>query len=85
MHHKGGNVHRLSGAYKEIKPPEKIVFTWRWEHETSEDESLVTIELRSVGNSTELTLTHERCPSEEERDKRTQGWSGCLDQLAKYL
>jgi uncharacterized protein YndB with AHSA1/START domain len=85
MHHKGGNVHRLAGAYREIKPPEKIVFTWRWEHESSEDESLVTIELRSVANSTEMTLTHERCPSEEERDKRTQGWMGCLDQLAKYL
>jgi uncharacterized protein YndB with AHSA1/START domain len=85
MHHKGGNVHRLCGTYREIKPPEKVVFTWRWEHESSEDESLVTIELRGVGDSTELTLTHEHCPSEEERDKRTQGWAGCLDQLAKYL
>ena len=33
MHHKGGNVHRVSGTYQEIKPPEKIAFTWRWDHD----------------------------------------------------
>ena len=33
MHHKGGNIHRVSGTYREIKPPEKIAFTWLWEHD----------------------------------------------------
>jgi uncharacterized protein YndB with AHSA1/START domain len=85
MHHKGGNVHSVSGAYQEIKPPEKIVFTWRWDGDTSPEPSLVTIEFHDLGNSTEVAITHERLPNLEERDKHAQGWSGCLEQLAKFI
>src|SRR5271169_2954047 len=41
MHHKGGNVHKLSGTYEQVKPPEKLVFTWRWQREDLGPESLV--------------------------------------------
>jgi uncharacterized protein YndB with AHSA1/START domain len=85
MHHKGGNVHRFSGTYQEIKPPEKVVFTWRWEGDTNPEHSVVTIEFQDLGNSTEVTLTHERLPNPEERDKHAHGWNGCMDQLAKFL
>ena len=63
MHHKGGNIHRVSGTYREIKPPEKIAFTWRWEHDPDVAESLVTIEFRDLGPSTEILLTHEHLPN----------------------
>jgi uncharacterized protein YndB with AHSA1/START domain len=33
VHHKDGNIHRVSGTYREITPPEKLVFTWRWERD----------------------------------------------------
>jgi len=85
MHHKGGNVHSVFGTYQEIKPPEKIVFTWRWDGDTSHEDSIVTIEFRDLGSSTEVTLTHERLPNTEERDKHAQGWNGCMDQLAAIL
>jgi uncharacterized protein YndB with AHSA1/START domain len=85
MHHKSGNVHSVSGTYQEIKPPEKVVFTWRWDGDTSPEHSVVTIEFQDLGNSTEVTLTHERLPNPEERDKHAHGWNGCMDQLAKFL
>ena len=85
MHHKGGNVHRVFGTYQEIKPPEKIVFTWRWDGDMSQEDSVVTIEFHDLGNSTEVTLAHERLPSTEERDKHAHGWNGCMDQLAGIL
>jgi uncharacterized protein YndB with AHSA1/START domain len=85
MHHQGGNVHRVSGTYREIKPPEKIAFTWRWEHDPDGNESLVTIELRDLGPSTEMLLTHEQLPNAEQLAKHEQGWDGCIDQLANYL
>ncbi len=85
MHHKGGKVHSVSGTYQEITPPEKVVFTWRWEGDASAEDSLVTVEFHDLGNSTEVTLTHERLPNPEERDKHAQGWNGCMDQLAKFL
>lgn len=85
MHHKAGNVHTVGGIYREIKPPEKIVFTWLWQGAPSETESVVTVEFRDLGPSTEMTLTHEQLPSGEERDKHQQGWNGCLGQLANFL
>jgi uncharacterized protein YndB with AHSA1/START domain len=85
MHHKGGNVHTVFGTYQEIKPPEKVVFTWRWDGDTSHEDSVVTIEFHDLGSSTEVILTHERLPSTEERDKHAHGWNGCMDQLAGIL
>jgi len=85
MHHKGGNVHRIGGMYQEIHPPEKIVFTWELHSGADPVDTLVTIEFHDMGNSTEVILTHERLPSVEERDKHAQGWTGCLEQLAKFL
>lgn len=39
MHHKGGNVHLVGGTYREVLPPEKISFTWRWEGNEARDAS----------------------------------------------
>jgi uncharacterized protein YndB with AHSA1/START domain len=85
MHHKAGNVHSLFGTYQQIKPPEKLVFTWRWKTEEPLLDSLVTVEFRDLGDSTEISLTHERLPNAEEVAKHTEGWTGCLGQLAEYL
>jgi uncharacterized protein YndB with AHSA1/START domain len=85
MHHKGGNVHRVSGTYREITPPEKLVFTWLWEADPKTDESLVTVEFRDLGISTEILLTHEHLPNVESRDKHEHGWTGCINGLGAYL
>jgi|HubBroStandDraft_2_1064218.scaffolds.fasta_scaffold32223_4 uncharacterized protein YndB with AHSA1/START domain len=85
MHHKGGNIHTVEGTYREIKPPEKIAFTWRWESDAATHESLVTIEFLDQGSSTEILLTHAQLPSVEEREKHAHGWNGCLEQLARFV
>jgi uncharacterized protein YndB with AHSA1/START domain len=73
MLHKGGNVHRVPGTYRERKPPEKIAFTWRWDHDPDPSESLVAIEFRDLGQSTEMLLTHGQLPNAEQRDKHGHG------------
>jgi uncharacterized protein YndB with AHSA1/START domain len=85
MRHKGGNVHRHFGTYREIVPPEKVVFTWRRDSDPSSVESLVTILFRDLGPATEILLTHELLPDAESRGKHEQGWKGCLEQLDGYL
>jgi uncharacterized protein YndB with AHSA1/START domain len=85
IHHKGGNVHRVSGTYREIKPPEKIAFTWRWENDPTASESMVTLEFRDLGISTEILLTHEQLPNAEQRERHEQGWIGNMNQLGNYL
>ncbi len=85
MHHKGGNVHSVSGAYTEIKPPERVAFTWQWDGDTNPEASLVTVEFHDLGNSTEVAITHVRLPNLEERDKHAHGWNGCLERLATFV
>jgi uncharacterized protein YndB with AHSA1/START domain len=86
MHHKEGNIHRLTGTYEEIKPPEKLVFTWCWQQEeVAPGESLVTVTFKDLGGSTEVNLTHRNLLTAESREKHNHGWIGCLGQLDGYL
>ena len=80
-----GEIFYLSGIYREVRPPERLVYTWRWEAQPEHGETLVTVEFREVGDSTEVVLTHERFPTETARDDHNRGWSGCLDRLAELL
>lgn len=76
------NTYIHTGEYLEIVPPEKIVFTWNSHVVTN---TRVTVELRDLGDSTELTLTHELLETEELRKTHTGGWDGCLLNLENYL
>ena len=79
-----GESHGLSGVYREISPPKRLVMTWAWDHgDMAGMETLVTIELAEAGAETELTLTHEKLPSQNSIDLHNQGWTSsfkCLDQ-----
>ncbi len=79
-----GQVHDVSGVYREIVPNKKLVYTWAWKS-TPERESVVTIELRAAGGGTELTLKHEQFADAEARDRHQQGWMGCLARLEKAV
>lgn len=83
MKHSKG-VHIVGGEYREIKPPERLVFTWGWE-DGSVTETLVTVEFREIEAGTELVLTHERFTDASWRDKHQQGWTGCLGRLEKRM
>jgi uncharacterized protein YndB with AHSA1/START domain len=73
----------VSGEYVTVEPPNKLVFTWRWDGEPGE--TLVTIELTPVATGTELALRHERFGDDETRDNHAQGWHDCLDRLPAHL
>lgn len=81
-----GNDHVVSGVYREITPPARLVFTWAWETDGPRGhETVVTIELRAAGGETDLELTQEIFESENARDLHGQGWSSTLDCLAEEL
>jgi len=84
MHGPDGEVHDVSGAYREVVANKKLVYTWAWKS-TPESVSIVTIELRAAGSGTELTLKHEQFADEASRDHHNQGWTGCLARLEKAL
>jgi uncharacterized protein YndB with AHSA1/START domain len=84
MHAPDGQVHDVSGVYREIVPNKKLVYTWAWKS-TPERQSVVTIELRAAGSGTELTLRHEQFADEAARDHHNQGWTGCLGRLERLV
>lgn len=81
-----GNDHIVAGVYREITPPERLVFTWGWETEGPRGhETVVTIEFHERDGGTELQLTQELFENETSRDMHNQGWSGCMDSLDDAL
>jgi uncharacterized protein YndB with AHSA1/START domain len=78
-----GRDHVAYGTFREVRAPERLVFTWQWE--AGAPQTLVTVEFRDLGGKTEVTLTHEALPTAEQRAKHEHGWSGCLARLAKVL
>jgi uncharacterized protein YndB with AHSA1/START domain len=78
---------KVSGRYREVTPPAKLIYTWRWEghSELAAGTSLVTVQFIPSGAATEIRLTHEQLPSVESRDDHGHGWSGAFDNLEKFL
>ena len=84
MNASDGQRHEVGGIYREVVPDEKLVFTWSW-ITTPERESLVTVQLKSDGEETLLTLTHEQLFDEKTREGHHHGWTGSLDKLEKLF
>ena len=79
-------VYPLSGTYREVEAPTRLVMTWIWGHgELAGIESLVTIELREAAGGTELVLIHEDLPTTAAQEKHQGGWIACFDSLDAYL
>ncbi|MBX7166595.1 MAG: SRPBCC domain-containing protein [Pirellulales bacterium] len=86
MQRPGAPLYIVAGEYREISPPRRLVFTWQWQNEGSlRDETLVTVELLDHDGGTRLVLTHELLPTEIDRTKHGEGWTGCLDRLERFL
>jgi len=82
----GDAVLIAGGVYQQISPPEKLVFTWRWETpDPNEPETLVTVEFYEQGDDTEVVLKHELFISVEQRNRHGDGWLGCLEQLDCFI
>jgi uncharacterized protein YndB with AHSA1/START domain len=79
-----GEEHHVSGAYRDVVPNEKLVFTWAW-RSMPERQSLVTVLIRPEPEGSLLTLIHEQFFDEAARDRHEHGWTGCLDKLERYL
>ena len=79
------------GTFREVTPPERLVFTWSWRRvpekpgERLGGESVVTVELFDRGASTEMLFTHTNFESAEIREGTRTGWLGCFEVLERLL
>jgi uncharacterized protein YndB with AHSA1/START domain len=79
-----GEEHCVTGEYRVVEPDRRLVFTWAWVS-TPERQSLVTIELTPNGDTTEMTLTHERFADKATRDRHGDGWDACIDMFVRLV
>lgn len=89
MQQASGTVNVVGGEYREVAPPERLVFTWAWEDSSPTHrrghESLITVTFRQAGTGTEMTLHQVSFPDEQSRASHQEGWGGSFDNLGEIL
>lgn len=83
-----GEDHWVSGSYREVRPPEKIVFTHAWDDENGRrgGETLVTVTFDAVSrDKTRMRFHQAFFTSRQSRDGHAEGWTESFDKLAWLL
>ena len=82
-----GEQMTVAGEYRELQPGKKVVVTWQWQDDENWEghESVVTVEFSDCDGGTEVRLIHEQLPSEESRDRHSEGWTSLLEKLEKFV
>ena len=78
--------HIVSGVFHEVSPPNRVVFSWAWETDGERGhETMVTIELRDLGQRTELALTQSEFENKDSCEQHGFGWNSSFDCLVAHL
>lgn len=74
------------GVFREVVPPERLVFTFSWEVEGERGvENVVTVTFTAQGDKTLMVFRHAPFLSVGERDGHNGGWTSTFDRFDAYL
>jgi uncharacterized protein YndB with AHSA1/START domain len=82
--HKGVE-HGGGGHYTEIDPPNRLVFTWTWDHDDEDRQTLIEVDFEETGGVTTVRFTHSSLRDEESVLSHEEGWTKCFDNLERAL
>ncbi len=93
MRNPDGEYFTAAGEFREVKAPERLVYTWDWEKDGSGAEfgevegktSLITVEFLKRGGQTEIVFMHTRFATVETRDSHARGWGAALETFATFV
>jgi len=80
-----GNAHAFGGAYRELVPFDKIVYTDSFDDPNLPGEMVTTVTLRKVSSGTDLTVVQEGIPAAIPVEMCYLGWQESLTQLAHLV
>jgi uncharacterized protein YndB with AHSA1/START domain len=83
-----GKVYTIHGSYRDVRRPDRLVFTWEWEDDPDRGDSgksLISVDLRDEDRKTELVLTQSGFPSESSRQAHRARWEDCLGTIARLV
>ena len=81
-----GEAFYLTGAFREVAPPSRLAYTFRWEDPDPDDvETMVDLSFRDVGGSTEVLLVQDPFKTDARRALHRNGWADTFDKLEDQL
>jgi uncharacterized protein YndB with AHSA1/START domain len=72
------------GEYAMIDRPHRLVMTWMFDDDPS-NEQLVELSFSESEGSTTVLMVNSGISTDERRDAQDEGWHACLDQLERLL
>jgi uncharacterized protein YndB with AHSA1/START domain len=72
------------GGYTLIDRPHRLVMTWTFDDDPS-NEQLIELSFSEAEGSTTVLMVNSSISTDERRDSQDEGWRGCLDALARVL
>jgi uncharacterized protein YndB with AHSA1/START domain len=79
-----GTEAEMQGEYTLIDRPHRLVMTWTF-HDDPSNEQLMELTFSESDGSTTVMLVNSRVSTDERRDAQDWGWRGCLDELDRVL
>lgn len=74
------------GVFREVDPPERLVFTFAWDEEGERGlETVVTIVFTEHKGRTHMDFSQSPFVSDGEREGHSEGWNSTFDRLAAYI
>ena len=81
-----GDPFHLTGEFREVDPPARLVFTFVYESPDPDDvENLVELSFRDLGESTEVIFTQGPFKTEPRRALHRDGWTDTFDRLERHI
>lgn len=85
-----GDVHTVGGVFTEVRPPERLAYTWGWEEGpdaamAGSEETLVTVDFLEDGAGTLVKLTHSGFANAEIKGMHIHGWEAVLANLERSV
>jgi uncharacterized protein YndB with AHSA1/START domain len=81
-----GEAFFLTGEFREVDAPNRLVCTFVWEEPDPDDvENVVSLSLVDLGESTELALVQGPFKTEARRALHHQGWTDSFNKLERLV
>jgi uncharacterized protein YndB with AHSA1/START domain len=77
--------HGGGGHYTEIDPPNRLVFTWTWDNDEDDRQTLIEVDFEEAEGVTTVRFTHSSLRDQESVLSHEGGWSACFDNLERAL
>ena len=84
MRRPNGTEVAAQGEYAIIDRPNRLVMTWSFDDDPS-NEQLIELSFSESEGSTTVLMVNSRISTDERCDGQHEGWHGCLDELEREL